>query len=117
MEVDQQAVIYLREPQVAQQLCLVNSFELLDCFYLDDYASVDNQVGTKADIYEKPVVFDRDRFLSLDPHASLDQFLTQEELVNGFKQSWPQGAMNCNCVSYDRMRERIIEWFSGSHAP
>ncbi len=101
MEIDQEAHADVQQPQMREQLCIINRVQRLFAFKFNYDPGFDHQISSETAVELDAIVDNRDRLLSLNSLAKSQEFVSKACFVRGFEQAGPKPAMNCYCGSDD----------------
>ena len=86
-EVDEQADGQLQEPEVGEQLSLVNGRRAFGAFELDGHAALDQEVDAEAEFDFCPSVLEGHEELPLDAYPAAGELGGQEFLIGRFEEA------------------------------
>ena len=89
MKIDQQPRANPGEFHVGKQLGAMNGHGGTGCFYFNNHALFDNNIGAKSGLESQTVVNDWDRRLSDCVQPALRYLVSQADLVDRFQQPFP----------------------------
>ncbi len=91
--VDQEPEGKAHQPEIGEQLLMVDGGQLLDGFELNHQDSIDHQVRPKSFVQAESIKFNRHGLLARDRPTAILQPLGQNRLVNRLEQPRPQVAV------------------------
>jgi hypothetical protein len=97
VEVDQKSSFNTSQPQIAEELGLVNWCKLFDSFDLNDHFAVDYEIRPKSQVDDLAVVFNSNPLLLFHGTAGLSELVREKILVDRLKQSRAKYPVNGNC--------------------
>jgi len=96
MEIDQQAEVASREPQIGQHNSVMDGGNCGDCLYFEDNPIEDNDISTIAAIQLVSTINDRDGVLPFERDADTGDLKAQTFLIDGFQKARAEFAMDRN---------------------
>jgi len=103
MEIDQQAEVASREPQIGQHNSVMDGCNCSDGLYFENNPIEDDDVSTIATIQLVSTINDRDGLLPLERNADTGDFKAQTFFIDGFQKTRAEFAMDCNCRPYQKV--------------
>ena len=100
---DQQSKPKFHQPEVRQDLCLINRVNRLFRFELDDDPSINEQVSSESAVQFDFVIDNGNRFFLDDIESISSQFIGKANSVGRFEQPRSQASVNFNCCTNDGM--------------
>ena len=85
MEVDQKSSFNTSQPQIAEELGLVNWCKLFDSFDLNDHFAVDYEIRAKTQVNYLTLVFNSHWPLLFNAKAALSELVREKILVDRLK--------------------------------
>ena len=86
------------QPQIGQQLRLMDRQESLNSFDFDDDETLDSQIDTVSGIDLDALVDQRENDLRFDREPELMQLPGETHLVCTFEQAWPKSRVHLDCT-------------------
>jgi hypothetical protein len=118
IEVDHQADWQVCEPQIGQNLCLMDRKDLRDRFHFNHYGVVDEQVQAVMAIERDALVGEWNPSFGDEREFPRSQFLLQTGGVRGFEETRPQLAVDldrrCDDVACDMVEGWLRQHADGS---
>jgi hypothetical protein len=94
IEIDEQAEAFVRQPEIGQELLLVDWGYQLDGFNFNDDLVFDHQIGSESGIDAEILIDHRDRLLLGRAQTPAAQFMRQDRVIDRFEQAWAKRCMN-----------------------
>lgn len=108
VEVDQEADTFTAEPQIRQQLRVVNGQDRLDRFHLDDHCVVDEQIDSIAELDRESVVHNGKDLLGFDGASGPSDLVRQTRPVRPFEQARSQSGVHFVSTAQDGVRRPSV---------
>src|SRR5882724_2518439 len=107
-EINKEAESFIHQPQIGQDLFVVDRIERSDRFHFHDHEIIDDQIGAEAFVEPDPIPRDRNRYLSFHGVAMFAQFMRKQHFVYDFEDAWPEPSVQAVGRVNDYSRDFIL---------